>query len=129
MSTFSDAAWAALCDELVEVEHQLWRASLPAGYQPLQRDWATFHSLPLEMSAAEHADLLARRQALCLQAARLSAEHQRVAHGITATEEVGAIEQRAGLLILRSGDHETVIDLDTWLHQVLSELRSPTDKS
>lgn len=80
-ATFTDAAWAALCDELVEIEHQLWRASLPATYQPLQRDLATFHSLPLELSAAEHADLCARRQALCLQAARMSAEHQRAAHG------------------------------------------------
>lgn len=72
---------ANMCDELVEIEHQLWRASLPASYQPLQRDLATFHSLPLELSAAEHADLLARRQALCLQAAQMSAAQQRTDHG------------------------------------------------
>ncbi len=80
-ATFTDAAWAALCDELVEIEHQLWRTSLPVTYQPLQRDLTTFHSLPLEVSAAEHADLLARRQALCLRAAHMSAEQQRTAHG------------------------------------------------
>jgi hypothetical protein len=80
-ATATDAAWAALCDELVEIEHQLWRAALPAGYQPLQRDLATFHSLLLEVTEAEHADLLARRQALCLRAAHMSAEQQRAAHG------------------------------------------------
>ncbi len=81
MSTFTDAAWTALCDELVEIEHQLWCAALPTGYQPLQRDLATFHSLLLEVTEAEHADLLARRQALCLRAAHMSAAQQRAAHG------------------------------------------------
>lgn len=56
-------------------------------------------------------------------------EHLRVAHGITDAREVGAIEQRNGLLILHRGERQTLIDLDTWLPQVLSELRDPTDKS
>lgn len=46
-------------------------------------------------------------------------EHLCAAHGITATEEVGSVAQHAGLLTLRSGDHETVIDLAAWLREHL----------
>jgi len=81
MRTAAATTWADICDELVEIEHQLWRAALPVNYQPLQRDLATFHSLPLELSAAERVDLFARRQALRLQAAQMSAAQQIAAHG------------------------------------------------
>jgi hypothetical protein len=56
------------------------------------------------------------------QAAELAlvVEHLRDAHGISDVGEVGSVTQRNGLLILRSGDRETIIDLDTWLHQLLS---------
>lgn len=46
-------------------------------------------------------------------------ERLRTAHGITATEEVGSFTQRNGLLTLRSGDHETVIDLAAWARKQL----------
>ncbi len=48
--------------------------------------------------------------------------HLRVAHGITDTAEVGSVTQQAGMLILRSDDHETVIDLDAWLREHLPGL-------
>lgn len=53
----------------------------------------------------------------------LVVEHLRTAHGITDTAEVGSVTQQAGLLILRSGDHETVIDLDAWAREHLGESR------
>jgi len=46
-------------------------------------------------------------------------EHMRTAHGITDAGEVGSIEQHAGQLILRSGEHETVIDLAAWVREHL----------
>lgn len=51
----------------------------------------------------------------------LVAAHLRTAHGIIDTAEVGSVTQEAGLLILRSGDHETVIDLAAWVRERLGE--------
>ena len=55
------------------------------------------------------------------QAAELALviEHLRTAHGITETAEVGRLTQREGLLRLRGGDRETIVDLDAWLAEVL----------
>ena len=36
-------------------------------------------------------------------------------HGVTDPVEVGAVDQAGGLLTLRQGDRETVIDLAAWL--------------
>ncbi len=51
----------------------------------------------------------------------LVVEHLRTEHGITDAGEVGSVAQKDGLLILRSGDRETVIDLTAWLCEHLAE--------
>jgi hypothetical protein len=51
----------------------------------------------------------------------LVVEHLRTAHGITDTAEVGSVAQQDGMLILRSGDRETVIDLAAWVREHLAE--------
>lgn len=53
----------------------------------------------------------------------LVVEHLRTAHGITDTAEVGSVAQHDGLLILRSGDSETVIDLAAWVREHLGKRR------
>lgn len=45
--------------------------------------------------------------------------HLHSAHGITDAGEVGSIEQHDGQLTLRSGEHETVIDLAAWVREHL----------
>ena len=47
--------------------------------------------------------------------------HLRTEHGITDPAEVGSVTQQAGRLILRSGDRETIIDLDAWVREHLAE--------
>ena len=46
--------------------------------------------------------------------------HVRRAHGVTDPVEVGAVDQADGLLTLRQGDQETVIDLAAWLAEALA---------
>lgn len=41
-------------------------------------------------------------------------------HGVTDPVEVGAVDQADGLLTLRQGDQETVIDLGAWLADALA---------
>lgn len=52
----------------------------------------------------------------------LVVEHLRTAHGITDTAEVGSVTQQDGMLILRSGADETVIDLAGWAREHLPGL-------
>ena len=47
------------------------------------------------------------------RAATLS--HMRAAHQVEDAGPVGSLEQDVGLLILRSGDQVTALDLDAWL--------------
>ena len=46
--------------------------------------------------------------------------HVRREHGVTDPVEVGAVDQADGLLTLRQGDQETVIDLAAWLAEALA---------
>ncbi|OQA43734.1 MAG: hypothetical protein BWY52_01783 [Chloroflexi bacterium ADurb.Bin325] len=46
--------------------------------------------------------------------------HLRDEHGVNDPAETGSMTQTDGLLILRSGDNVTAIDLDAWLAALLT---------
>lgn len=49
-------------------------------------------------------------------------------HGIADPVEVGQVDQQDGRLYLRSGDSETVIDLDQWLAETLAGLATEPEE-